>query len=120
MLLVVVTAALQACAVARGSPPRTALELHYRQARDGAGRAGVATRAYRTIVARTLATHCRMWPSDSRHLDQNAPRCGPTRSIAMAVARLIVERAAAPRFLPALLHQGKLVWLDPPVRPGCP
>jgi hypothetical protein len=95
------------------------LELHYRAARDGTARTAVTTAAYRSLVARTLGSRCKMWPSDSRYFDQIAPRCGPVSSVVRAMARLFVERAAAPRFLPSVVHLGRLLWLDPPGHARC-
>jgi hypothetical protein len=110
-------ALLTACAT--GAPPGAApmggLEARYRMAARGPAAApAAATRVYRSFLARSLYSRCRMWPSDSRWFDARAQRCGAAGTTFRAAARLYLEAAAGPRFLRPVLHDGRLLWLDPP------
>lgn len=116
-LLLVVTLQLACMRPGRSEAPQS-LELHYRAWRMRQPPA-VTTRLYRALVAPTLGSTCRMWPNDSTYFDLVAPPCGPLRATMRAMARLLVERAAAPRFLWPVSYRGRLVWFDEPERAGC-
>lgn len=87
--------------------------MHYRALNDGAAGAVVATRMYRSIASGTLSSTCRMLPHDSKAFDQRARRCGTVRAVFTSAARLLLERAAGPRFLRPVIFDGGLKWDDP-------
>jgi putative component of membrane protein insertase Oxa1/YidC/SpoIIIJ protein YidD len=106
------------------TPPGSALEVMYRQRREGDRAASlsspaVTTSAYRDVLAKSIFSRCRMVPSDSEMFDVLMKRCGVVRAVLRSSARLLLERAATPAYLrPVRLH-GRLQWLDPPGRQPC-
>jgi len=116
-ILLLVALHLACMGPARYRPPQS-LELHYRD--WGTRQPAVATtQIYRSLIAPTLGSKCRMWPNDSRYFDLVAPGCGPVRATVRAMARLLIERAASPRFLWPVTYRGQLVWFDVPQRVEC-
>lgn len=73
-----------------------------------------STRAYRALAAATLATRCRMFPSDSELYDQRARTCGAATAAVLGIARLMLEVEASAHFLPPVIADGCVRWLDLP------
>jgi hypothetical protein len=83
------------------------------------GRVQTSTRAYREVVARSLASHCRMFPSDSELYDLRAARCGAAPAALLGVSRLLLEVEASPAFLPVVAGGPRVRWLDLPPSAAC-
>ena len=88
------------------------LEARYRLAVRGVASPAAATRVYRSFLARSLFSRCRMLPSDSRLFDLRAADCGAAVATYLGAARLYLEVAADPRFLRPAVHDGRLAWFD--------
>jgi hypothetical protein len=100
--------------------PLPALEARYAAGiLEGAPATATATRAYRGILARSLAARCRMLPSDSELFDRRARRCGATTAAVLGIARVMLEVEAAPEVLPSLVAGGRVRWLDLPAAEDC-
>jgi hypothetical protein len=78
-----------------------------------------STRAYRALAASTLATHCRMFPTDSQLYDERAHTCGSASAAVLGIARLMLEVEARAQFLPPLIADGRVRWLDLPAGRAC-
>jgi hypothetical protein len=116
------------CASAPRPRPLGALEARYvlaRQQREPRGttaaprRWQTATAAYRAVLAPSLGSRCRMFPSDSVLFDARAARCGAATATLLGVSRLLLEAEGSPRFLPALVVEQRLRWLDLPRSGSC-
>jgi len=116
-------AALVAGCVAEAPPVRRAgvLELRYRMGalRLSQERTSTSTAFYRSVLARSLSTDCRMVPSDSRAYQAAIDRCGITRAVIRGAARLLLERAASPVFLQPVRLDGRIRWIDLPDDDSC-
>src|SRR5436309_1033246 len=62
--------------------------------------------------ARSLFSRCKMVPSDSEMFDWRAARCGPIDTTVLAMARLLLERAAKPIFAAPIAIGGRIRWVD--------
>jgi hypothetical protein len=111
-----VMACLAGCGTAaHRTEPVGRLDAEYlRGGFGGRAREVAATQLYRQVLARSLGTRCRMFPSDSQLYDVRAARCGATTAAALGIARLYLEIAAGPQLLPALIAEGRVRWLDLP------
>jgi hypothetical protein len=112
--VVLAALAANACAAApTTAPAMSPLEAHHRLAARRAA-ATVATRAYRSLLARSLFSRCRMLPGDSELYDLRAHRCGTVAAVYLAGARLLLEVAASPAVLPPVVHDGRVRWFHAP------
>jgi hypothetical protein len=73
-----------------------------------------STRVYRNVLAQSIFSQCRMFPSDSELYDLRAARCGATPAAVMGIARVLLEVTASSQALPALIVDGRVRWLDLP------
>ena len=104
---------LAACAPAISSaPPVSPLVARYRLMSAAQGRPVVATRVYRDVLSSSLASRCRMVPTDSEAFDARARSCGALNAAVIGVSRLYLERAATPAYLRATTLEGRVRWLD--------
>jgi putative component of membrane protein insertase Oxa1/YidC/SpoIIIJ protein YidD len=55
----------------------------------------VQVRTYRNIVAPTLSSHCKWFPSDSRYAELAQKKCGAVRGGMMAFSRFLYEEDAS-------------------------
>ncbi len=99
--------------------PGGLLELQYREARLAPVHQTTATQAYRGIIARSLGSHCRMWPSDSQLFDRRAHSCGAPVALYLGMARVLLEVSASTRFLSALALKDGVHFVDLPVTDAC-
>ena len=101
--------------------PASPLELRYRMRHLPAADRdpGTSTSVYRGVLARSMYSDCRMRPSDSVAYAERLRRCGITRAVFTAAARLLLERAATPAYLRPVRHDGKLRWMDLPAPGTC-
>jgi len=93
--------------------PVAPLEARFRAGRARAP-ATAATSVYRDLLARSLYSRCRMWPTDSVAFDVHARRCGALSATVHAAARLLLEREARPEYLAPVALEGRIRWLDLP------
>jgi hypothetical protein len=114
---------MMAVALSCAAPRRTrnlgALEAQYLLHRREHERAQTSTLAYRTILARSLSSQCRMFPSDSQLYDLRAADCGAAPAAVMGISRLLLEVSATPRFLPGLIVDRRVRWFDLPPAGAC-
>jgi hypothetical protein len=76
--------------------------------------AETSTRAYRNILAQSIFSQCRMFPSDSELYDLRAARCGASPAAVMGISRVLLEVTASSQVLPALILDGRVRWFDLP------
>jgi hypothetical protein len=101
---------LAACTGRAQTVPVDGVELAYHRRTGGA--APAAVRVYRTLAARSLGSACALIPSDSEAYALRSRRCSAPANLVRAVARLLLERAASPRFLRPAVYEGRLRWVD--------
>lgn len=100
--------------------PLPNLEAEYMAGRPGRGATPVvATRLYRSVLARSLGARCRMFPSDSQLFDRRAANCGAATAAMLGIARLYLETAASADILPSMVSDGRVRWLDLPRFEDC-
>jgi hypothetical protein len=122
--LVGLALALTFAAACGASPHRTRalsrLDAEYlRGGFTGADRPVAATTLYRGVMARSLGSRCKMYPTDSQLFDRRAAACGATAAAALGIARVLLEVAGDPQILPSLVAEGRLRWVDLPARGDC-
>ena len=79
----------------------------------------VPTDVYRGLLARSLYSRCKMFPSDSQVFDLRAPACGSLGAAVLGMARLFLEEEASPKILPVTFADGRIRWWDLPRRGDC-
>lgn len=67
---------------------------------------------YRNVVAKTLSTHCRWFPSDSRYAQIAQNQCGGVKGGLMSFARFLAEEDATKMGYPVIVNQGHLESVD--------
>jgi len=117
------TAAAASCTGPRRTSSLGAIEARYlflrgqeqeRAPGQPTKRPETSTLVYRNILAESLFSRCRMFPSDSELYDLRAAGCGAAPAAVMGISRLLLEVAASSRVLPSLIVDRRVRWLDLP------
>ncbi len=109
-----------ACSTRWPSPPQvSSIDSNYRLSKlESAYKPGAGdspgVRAYRNLLSRTLGSHCRYFPSDSRYHLTLSKKCGPGRATIKSMSRFLLEYDAPQLGHPFVFEAGTLHYEDLP------
>jgi putative component of membrane protein insertase Oxa1/YidC/SpoIIIJ protein YidD len=73
-----------------------------------------AVTVYRNVVAPTLSTQCKWYPSDSQFARGAQKRCGNLRGGVMAFSRFLYEEDASTMGYPFIINNNRIEFVDLP------
>ncbi len=73
-----------------------------------------SVKIYRNIVARSLGTQCKLFPSDSRYADLAQSKCGRLQGGMMAFARFLNEEDMPRMGHPFIINNNHIEFVDFP------
>lgn len=93
----------------------SALDQRYRLERHMKGtKASPSVQTYRQVVAKTLYSHCKWFPSDSRYAQTAQNRCGGVKGGMMAFSRFMMEEDAIKMGYPVINNHDHIESVDFP------
>jgi putative component of membrane protein insertase Oxa1/YidC/SpoIIIJ protein YidD len=114
------TLAVAGCSARNGMPSRNIVDARFVIAgQQGRQAPETATATYRTVLAKTLGSHCRMLPSDSEYFDRKVKQCGAVAGVMAGVSRVLLEVEATAEVAEPVPATKRLYWLDPPRSDSC-
>lgn len=99
--------------------PRSLVDAHYLLSPRPASSPQTATAVYRSILAKSMGSHCRMLPTDSEFFDRKVAQCGAVPGVMAGFSRMLLEIEATPEVVEPVPATDRVHWLDLPRDDSC-